>query len=177
MPQWLHNGTVDGIPHSPRLWLDLITIIALVLLSGRLTRYKWLFIIFVLPGTIAHELSHWSTALIFGGRPQPPSLWPQTEGQRWTLGHVVIRNPRWYNLPQIAVAPLLLLPLAATAYWYWLRLYPLTAWQHWLGLYCIAMLVRSSLPSPEDFRLLLRYRLALLILGGLGLGLLIALRK
>ncbi|HSB95056.1 MAG TPA: hypothetical protein VLC91_01305 [Spongiibacteraceae bacterium] len=177
MPQWLHNWTVDDLAHSPRLWLDLTTVIVLLLLSGRLTRYKWPFIIFVLPGTIAHELAHWSMALLFGGQPKPPSLQPQTAGQRWTLGHVVIRNPRWYNLPQIALAPLLLLPLAALAYWHWLRFYPLTTWQHWLGLYCIAMLIRSSIPSSEDFRLLLRYRLPLLILGCLGLSLFIALRK
>jgi hypothetical protein len=170
MPQWLHGWTIN----DARFWLDGAVIIALILLIGRLSRYKWLFILCVLPGTIAHELAHWTMAKLCGGQPQPPSFRPFTEGRRWTLGHVVIRNPRWYNLPQIALAPLLLLPLAALAYRHWLRFYPLSDWRHWLGLYLVAVLLRSALPSPEDMHLLKRYRLALLLIGGLGLGVLIA---
>jgi hypothetical protein len=167
--QWLHGWTMS----DARPWLDGAVIIVLILLIGRLTRYKWLFILCVLPGTIAHELAHWMMAKLFGGQPQPPSFTPHTEGRRWTLGHVVIRKPRWYNLPQIALAPLLLLPLAVLLYRYWLRFYPLTVWQHWLGLYLLAVLLRSALPSLEDIHLLKRYRLPLLVIGGLGLGLFI----
>jgi len=170
--EWLSHWP----PHSPRFWFDLVAVLALIALANHLARYKWSFILFVLPGTIAHELAHWSMALLFGGDPKPPSFWPHTEGSRWTLGHVIIRKPRWYNLPQIALAPLLLLPLAALVYGDWLRFYSLAYWQHWLGLYFVAALLHSSLPSREDFQLLryLRWPLLLSVLGG---GLFIILRR
>ena len=176
MTYWLHAWTQHWPLHSPRFWFDVVAVLALIALANHLARYKWLFILFVLPGTVAHELAHWSMALLFGGNPKPPSFWPHTEGPRWTLGHVIIRNPRWYNLLQIALAPLLLLPLAAFIYWHWLRFYSLVHWQHWLGLYFVAALLHSSLPSPEDFQLLVRFRWPLLIIALVGAGLFIALR-
>jgi len=163
--------------HSHHFWLDVAAIIALIALANYLARYKWPFILFVLPGTTAHELAHWIVALLFDGRPKPPSLWPRTAGPRWTLGEVVIRNPRWYNLVQIALAPLLLLPLAASIYRHWLQLHSFAHWQHWLGLYLVAMLLYSSLPSREDFGLLLRLRWPLLIIALIASGLFIALRR
>lgn len=176
MPHWLYAWAQHWPLHSPRFWIDVAFVLALVLLASRLTRYKWLFIVFVLPGTIAHELAHWLVALLLGGDPSAPSLWPRTEGQRWTLGHVTIRKPRWYNTLPIALAPLLLLPLAALSYRHWLRYYPLDHWQHWLGLYIVATLLRSALPSVEDWRLLRRYQRPLLIVALLTTAVFIALR-
>ena len=173
MPHWLYEWSWL---RSPRFWLDAIAVLTLLTVTGRLTRYKWPFIVFVLPGTIAHELAHWSMALLLRGKPTPPSFWPHTEGRRWVLGHVLIRRPRWYNLPPIALAPLLLLPLAITLYWHWLRFYPLLQWRHWLGVYFVATLLRSASPSPEDLRLLAAYRWPLLFIGAAGIGLLIAWR-
>jgi hypothetical protein len=177
MAHRLYQELLQWPLHSPRFWFDAAAILSLIVLANYLARYKWLFIAFVLPGTIAHELAHWSIALLCGGRPLPPSLWPRTAGPRWTLGEVTIRNPRWYNLAQIALAPLLLLPLAVLIYRHWLQFYSLVHWQHWLGLYLVAMLLHSSIPSREDFALLLRLRWPLLIIAGIAIGLLVALRR
>ncbi len=69
--------------------------------------------IFVLPGTLVHELLHLLVGLIMNGKPVTISLWPRRVGQgQWILGAVGFANLRWYNAMFIGLAPLLAILVA-----------------------------------------------------------------
>jgi len=139
--------------HQPLFWFDLLFVALCCYASRRFSNSRWLFALWVLPGTALHELAHWLMALVCRGRPGALSLWPNFRGRRWTLGYVTIGNPTWYNRVPIALAPLLLLPLAVFCYWRWVRLWPAADFRHWLALYALAMLLPGALPSREDIQL------------------------
>lgn len=131
-----------------------VAFLAGVLLLLQLAR-RWmpLFALLVWPGTVLHELSHWGVALLLGGKPTAPDLVPvRTERGRWRLGSIGIRRVRWFNALPIGLAPLLLAPAAV-----WLLLHatrtPATHWSHWLGLYGVAAIAASCLPSIADWKI------------------------
>ena len=64
--------------------------------------------IFVLPGTIIHELLHLIVGFIFNAKPLYFSIWPRQDGpNKWTLGAVGFENIRWYNGAPVGLAPLI----------------------------------------------------------------------
>lgn len=154
--------------HTTLLALDAVFIALCIITSHKITASKWLFALFVLPGTALHELAHWLVALLSNGRPRTPSLLPKFSTRRWTLGEVVIANPTWYNRAPIALAPLLSLPLAWFCYWRWAHHLPVADWRHWLLLYVVAMALQGALPSREDIQMAWRQLLALLVLSVVG---------
>lgn len=62
-------------------------------------------IVLGLPATMAHELAHWTVALLVGSRPGLPSFWPRREQDQWVLGSVAFR-PRPLTAGAVALAPL-----------------------------------------------------------------------
>lgn len=110
--------------------------------------------IFVLPGTLIHELLHFVVGLLLNARPVSFSVWPRRSGpSSWTMGSVAFANVRWYNGAAVGLAPLLA-PLAAT----WFA--PVAA--HWrpgpgdLEYWALAAPVYSMcLPSWADLRICL----------------------
>lgn len=127
-------------------------LVAGVVLAQRLLRHAglWAYAVFALPGTAAHELAHWLLAWLTGAKPGAPRLWPVREGRTWRLGSVAFR-PAWWRTAPIALAPLLLLPLAL-------------AWTvHFVGgaagaamllhAWVAGTLAGASLPSRADLRL------------------------
>ena len=124
-----------------------------------------LFFLAAFPGTLAHELAHYLTALVLRGRPNPINLVPRkTPDGGWTLGSVSFYPNHW-NGSFVALAPLILLPVA------WLvatHAAQLTAvHQLWLG-YLVGCMVNSSLPSKPDWEVVTEYPLGffLLLLAG-----------
>jgi hypothetical protein len=123
-----------------------------VILAAR--RWVLLYALLVLPGTVLHELAHWSVGLLTGARPEALRLVPvrRPKSKTWTLGAVALRRIHWLNALPVALAPILLLPIA-------LGLYALAlaadagTWQHWAGLYAATVAMVSCLPSPADWRL------------------------
>ena len=75
-------------------------------------RKKFLFFIFVLPGTIMHELAHFIMAILLNGKPSSFSLIPKKENNSYTLGSVSCKNITFYNALFIGLAPLVLIPLS-----------------------------------------------------------------
>lgn len=64
--------------------------------------------LFVLPGTLVHELLHWLVGTITNAKPVSFSLLPRkTAGGQWVLGSVGFTNLRWYNAALVGLAPLL----------------------------------------------------------------------
>jgi hypothetical protein len=115
----------------------------------------WRIALLALPGTIAHELSHFVVGALLLAKPHGFSIWPKASGNTWTLGAVSFGNVGLLNGAFVALAPLLLLPIA------WLCLVRLLLplwnggqWGWWaLGGYLTATALFAALPSFQDIKL------------------------
>ena len=115
-----------------------------------------------LPITIMHELAHYTSALILGGKPIGFSLWPTLKNGTWQLGSVTAR------LTLISAAPTALAPLA------WLFVGGLLlvdrsamAGESLPTLCCIYLAtyicVAASIPSWQDIKVALIHPLSLIL--------------
>jgi hypothetical protein len=132
---------------------DLAFVLAVLLAMHLSRRLMPLYALLVLPGTLLHELAHWLIGWLLGARPGRLQLMPRRgDDRRWRLGAVGFRRVRGFNAAPIALAPLLLLPLA----WLLYRVAiaePIDAWTHWAALYAATAAAVSCLPSTADWRL------------------------
>jgi hypothetical protein len=167
---------VNALPAAHVLLADGFFLIAFVAAEKWLGRFVPIYIFFVFPGTVAHELAHWGVATITNGKPGWPNFFPQRHANGLTLGHVAFNNPRWYNTAFIALAPLLLLPLVAWLYLHEVAKFPLRHVWHWFGLYLVIVAGFSALPSTADMRLAWKYSKTVLLIIAVG-GLSIWLRR
>jgi hypothetical protein len=114
----------------------------------------WRVALLSLPGTIAHELSHLIVGFLLHAKPHGFSIWPRPRGNAWMLGSVSFHNIGLLNGAFVALAPLLLLPIA------WLCLIHVLAplwsegqWGWWLlAGYLAATALFAALPSFQDIR-------------------------
>jgi hypothetical protein len=129
----------------------------------------WRIALLSLPGTIAHELSHFVVGMLLLAKPRGFSVWPRADGHTWRLGSVSFGNIGLLNGAFVALAPLLLLPLV------WLcvihLLLPLWndgQWGWWLlAGYVSATALFAALPSFQDIKLGSPSLLLYAALGGL----------
>lgn len=129
-------------------WAILTTILLIERVSPRLG--MWPYAMITLPGTLAHELSHYVTALLLRAQPGFPNLVPQRYEDGWRMGSVTFRADLLRALP-IALAPVALAPLSL---WYAAHFLPhapplLYAPHAWVA----ATMLAASLPSRADWRL------------------------
>ena len=143
-------------------------IAAFLALGGVLYRpLNWLFL---LPGTLAHELAHWLVAFLTGSRPGLPRLIPhRMDCGTWSLGSVSFA-PGWLTAGFVAMAPAYLLPILAVALYAYGSGQSLPV-QGGVG-YVLGVLAWSWWPSRTDFRIAARYPVGTLVLVGI-LGLLL----
>jgi hypothetical protein len=146
--------------------------VALVLIFYALLRglrnSMWRIALLSLPGTIAHELAHFVVGMLLLAKPRGVSIWPKAHGDAWRLGSVSFGNIGLLNGAFVALAPLLLLPIA------WLCvvhvLLPLwndSQWGLWLlAGYLAATALFAALPSFQDIKLGARSLLLYAALGG-----------
>jgi hypothetical protein len=132
---------------------------ALVLIFYALLRAlrnsMWRIALLSLPGTIAHELTHLVVGFVLHAKPHGFSIWPKPSGHTWRLGSVSFRNIGLLNGAFVALAPLLLLPLA------WLCLIHVLVplwidgqWGWWLlAGYLAATALFAALPSFQDIKI------------------------
>ena len=129
----------------------------------------WRIAVLSLPGTIAHELTHFIVGTLLLAKPSGFSVWPKAVGQSWRLGSVSFGNIGLLNGAFVALAPLLLLPIA------WLSLVhvllPLwndSRWGWWLlAGYLTATALFAALPSFQDIKLGIRSLLLYVMVGAL----------
>ena len=133
--------------------------VALVLIFYALLRAlrnsMWRIALVSLPGTIAHELTHFVVGFLLHAKPHGFSIWPRRSGHTWTLGSVSFRNIGLLNGAFVALAPLLLLPIA------WLCLVHVLVplwidgqWGWWLlAGYLAATALFAALPSFQDLKI------------------------
>jgi hypothetical protein len=127
----------------------------------------WRIALLSLPGTIAHELMHLTVGFLLQAKPQRFSIWPRRSAEGWMLGAVSFRSIGLLNGAFVALAPLLLLPIA------WLCLVhvliPLWVegrWGWWLlAGYLASTALFAALPSLQDLRI---GGLSLLLYGAIG---------
>lgn len=88
----------------------------------RLALHPTVFAVVGFPGTVAHEVAHLLVGLLLRAQPVGMTLWPKYLGKgRWQLGGVSFANLRWWSAPWVAMAPMLLAPLACwlVSVWVW----------------------------------------------------------
>src|ERR1700681_1016779 len=127
----------------------------------------WRIAVLSLPGTLAHELTHFIVGAVLLAKPGGFSVWPKAVGRSWKLGSVSFGNIGLLNGAFVAFAPLLLLPIA------WLCvvhvLLPLwndSQWGWWLlAGYLTATALFAALPSLQDIRLGTRSLLLYVVIG------------
>ena len=108
----------------------------------------WMYSLFSMPGTLAHELSHWCIARVLGAQPSFPSILPKREGDYWRLGSVNF-VPSLLNRIPVALAPFLLLPAGI---WYAVAvMHPTTGWWYLAHGWVASSLLAGSLPSRQDW--------------------------
>lgn len=114
----------------------------------------WRLAVLSLPGTFSHELAHLVVGSLLLAKPTGFSLWPKRAAAGWVLGSVSFRKINMFNGAFVALAPLLLLPLA------WLCLTDLAAsfwvnhqWGWWLTAgYFTATILLAATPSVQDIK-------------------------
>lgn len=135
----------------------------LTFLIARSIRVSWTLFVFVLPGTIAHELSHYVMALLTLSSPSPISLFPRRVPTGWILGSVSFKAG-WFSGGVVALAPLYLLPCCTWGlYGYSQHSSPsIAAVCGYVGALCL----QGALPSRQDWVLALLHPLGLILIGG-----------
>ena len=129
----------------------------------------WRVALLSLPGTVAHELTHLIVGFLLRAKPHGFSVWPRPRGRTWRLGSVSFGNVGLLNGAWVALAPLLLLPVA----WLCLAeiLLPLWMSRQWgwwlLAGYLAATVLFAALPSLQDIKLGGRSLFLYAALGGL----------
>lgn len=111
--------------------------------------------LFVLPGTLVHELLHFCVGAVSNAKPVSFSLVPRkTPAGQWVLGSVGFTNIRWYNAVLVGFAPLLapliaLVFVPAQGYWSVSKV----DLQYWA---ITGSIFGMCLPSGVDFQLATR---------------------
>ena len=155
--------------HQSGFLPSVVLVVAAYVLLRSLRHSMWRVALFSLPGTIAHELMHLGVGYVLGAKPHGFSVWPRAQGRGWQLGSVSFRNIGLLNGVWVALAPLLLLPLA------WLGLVKIllplwneSRWGWWLlSGYLTATALFAALPSLQDLRIGWRSLLLYAALGGM----------
>lgn len=150
----LLNTTPQTLLHLPGFLPSAILAGILYLILLRARGSKWRLALLSLPGTFSHELVHLMVGFLLLAKPAGFSLRPKRVGEGWALGSVSFRKINIFNGAFVALAPLLLLPLA------WLCLTGLAApfwanhqWGGWLATgYFTSTLLLAAIPSPQDIK-------------------------
>ena len=124
-----------------------------------------LYFLVAFPGIFLHEFAHWLVAVVTNGKPDGIHLIPKKEANGdWTLGYVMF-EPSWWNAGFVALAPLLLLPVAGVALYH--QLQPPTVTGTIVGGYLLGCIARGCAPSRADWSIAFRYPIgtAIILLG------------
>ncbi|MBJ6725667.1 hypothetical protein [Geomesophilobacter sediminis] len=146
----------------------ILVVICLAVLQAQVGRAGALWqIIWALPGTLLHELSHLLVAAVTGGRPVGFTILPRREPEGgWILGSVTISNPG-----PISALPSALAPLGLNLAGYFV----FTQWGRWfaddlpctlLRYLAVYLFAYSSLPSRRDLLVALSSPLGVALYGG-----------
>jgi len=153
---------LGGIDASTGHFFGLLLVIFLAAAHGRIGTAGPLWqILYALPATVLHEMTHLIVAFITGGRPAGFSIIPHPRltshadgsvSRSWVLGTVTIRNAGPISSLPTGLSPLLLIPLAWFLYRHWFGWFSADL-PHTLFLYlAVYLCVAGAVPSTQDLR-------------------------
>ncbi len=150
---------ISGSMGNDRLWhyAGLVLLVFLAAVNGRIGLYgSFPMIVYKLPYTILHEISHLVVGFLTGGHPSGFSILPRREvsgdGAVWRLGAVTLKNPGCLSCFPAGLAPLLYIPAAYAVYRNWPDWFPPTPGRI-IGMYLtIGIMLGSAVPSGADVR-------------------------
>ena len=167
--------------NSPDLYYSLVDnrffLIVLVIFLMRLSRatYRslWLSALINIPGTILHELMHFTVGLIMNARPCNFTLIPRRgEDGNYVMGSVGFTNITFYNAVPAALAPLLLLPIGFYLNRYLLPMITPSFANYTLYMLLQTIIIENAMPSSADFRVARMYFLGVVMYAVLAVALL-----
>ncbi len=121
-------------------------LLAVILRAGQDKKYFW---VLAWPGTVMHELLHYTVGFFLFARPTEISVVPE-RFENTTIGYVSFVNLNWFNSLPTAMAPLLALPIA----WWATSVIPLEwSWAGLAWLWVISAMISQAVPSSVDFAL------------------------
>ena len=153
-----HNGRVEYLRsclHQAGFVPSVALVFGFYALLRAVRASMWRVALLALPGTVAHELAHLVVGYLLRARPDGFSVWPRARGNAWMLGAVSFRNVGLLNGALVALAPLLLLPVAwLSLIQVLLPLWTKDLWGWWLlAGYLTATALFAALPSIQDIKL------------------------
>ena len=148
--------------HSPSLIIGfLVASVVMGAIHRRLSSSgSFLAILYCLPFTIMHEMSHYMAAFLTGGRPASFSVWPRRVGQGWILGSVSA-VPTLLSAAPTALAPLGWLVIGYYALVLW-DLRPVRVPEYMIMVVLYACTAACT-PSWQDIKVALSHPLSLLL--------------
>jgi hypothetical protein len=103
-------------------------------------------------GTIFHELIHYIFGLILGARPTRFSLLPKATESGYVLGSVSFAGLRGWQAPPVALAPLVLLPVAYLIEQYFFSYVPFNLATYFAYVFTLVVTIENALPSIADIK-------------------------
>jgi hypothetical protein len=122
-------------------------------------------ILYCLPFTIMHEMSHFVAAFLTGGRPSSFSIWPRRSGSGWILGSVTA-VPTLFSAAPTALAPLAWLAIGYYSLKFWELRPPETP--NGLIVVILYACTAACTPSWQDIKVALTHPFSLLLWAAIG---------
>lgn len=137
-----------------------LILLVIILLRFKYTTYSsmWLSSLVNIPGTILHELMHFTVGLILNAYPCNFTIFPRRgEDGNYVMGSVGFRNITFYNAVPSSMAPLLLLPIGFYLNRYFLPTLQPTFFNYVLYVLLQTIIIENAMPSGADFRVARMY--------------------
>ncbi len=125
----------------------MISVCILFAVLIRASQSRDIFWVLAWPGTVVHEVLHYTVGFFLGARPTEISVVPnRTESS--TIGYVSFDNLNWFNALPTAMAPMLAFPLA-----WWVSTVVKLEWSligvFWV--WVVSAVIAQAWPSKVDF--------------------------
>ncbi len=132
-----------------------LILLVIVLMRFKYTTYRsmWMSALVNVPGTLLHELMHFSVGLLLNAHPCNFTILPRKSlDGNYVMGSVGFRNITFYNAVPAALAPLLLLPIGFYLNRYFLPFLNPTLGNYILYVFLQTILIENAVPSRADFK-------------------------
>lgn len=150
-----------------RFYLILLVII-LIHLKNATYHSMFMSALINIPGTLLHELMHFTVGLIMNARPCNFTLIPRRgENGSYVMGSVGFTNITFYNAIPASMAPLLLLPIGFYVNRYLLPMMQPTFVNYVLYVLLQTIIIENAMPSAADFKVARMYFLGIVMYGAL----------
>ena len=131
----------------------ILLVVFLVRMKYATYRNMWISALVNIPGTILHELMHFSVGLLLNAHPCNFTIFPKKDSEgNYVMGSVGFRNMTFYNAIPSSMAPLLLLVIGFLINRYLLPLMPATLLNYVLYVLGQTIIIENAIPSRADFK-------------------------